>query len=83
MVSGRTRRLVRASEAQVEQIEQRYQELLDVVPAGIYSTDADGRIVEYNRTAAMMWGKRPASPLISFPILPITLHSAGSQPDVS
>jgi two-component system CheB/CheR fusion protein len=34
-------------------------ELLDVLPAAIYTTDADGRITYYNEAAAVLWGCRP------------------------
>jgi two-component system CheB/CheR fusion protein len=34
-------------------------ELLDVLPAAIYTTDADGRITYYNEAAAALWGCRP------------------------
>jgi two-component system, chemotaxis family, CheB/CheR fusion protein len=37
----------------------RPQELLDVLPAAIYTTDADGRITYYNEAAAALWGCRP------------------------
>ena len=35
------------------------QELLDVLPAAIYTTDAKGRITYYNDAAAALWGCRP------------------------
>jgi PAS domain-containing protein len=34
-------------------------ELLDVLPAAIYTTDAKGRITYYNDAAAALWGWRP------------------------
>ncbi len=34
-------------------------ELLDVLPAAIYTTDAEGRITYYNEAAAALWGCRP------------------------
>lgn len=37
----------------------RAHELLDVLPAAIYTTDADGRITYYNEAAAALWGCRP------------------------
>ncbi|HXL63964.1 MAG TPA: HWE histidine kinase domain-containing protein [Xanthobacteraceae bacterium] len=33
--------------------------LLDVLPAAIYVTDADGRITYFNDAAAQLWGRRP------------------------
>jgi PAS domain S-box-containing protein len=34
-------------------------ELLDALPAAIYTTDANGKIIFYNRAAAELWGCRP------------------------
>jgi PAS domain-containing protein len=34
-------------------------ELLDVLPAAIYTTDAKGRITYFNDAAAALWGCRP------------------------
>jgi two-component system CheB/CheR fusion protein len=39
--------------------EERLHELLNLLPAAIYTTDADGRITFYNETAAALWGRRP------------------------
>jgi PAS domain S-box-containing protein len=39
--------------------EQRLHELLNLLPAAVYTTDADGRITFYNETAAALWGRRP------------------------
>jgi len=33
--------------------------LLQALPAAIYATDADGRIIFYNEAAAVLWGCRP------------------------
>lgn len=33
--------------------------VLDVLPAAIYMTDADGQIIYYNEPAAQLWGCRP------------------------
>ncbi|MCW5741508.1 MAG: PAS domain S-box protein [Alphaproteobacteria bacterium] len=33
--------------------------MLDVLPAAIYTTDAQGRITYYNEAAAALWGHRP------------------------
>ncbi len=40
--------------------EQRFRDLLNVLPAAIYTTDAAGRITYYNDAAAELWGHRPA-----------------------
>ena len=39
--------------------EQRLREILAAMPAAIYTTDADGRIIFYNRAAAELWGCEP------------------------
>jgi PAS domain S-box-containing protein len=39
--------------------EKRLNELLNVLPAAIYLTDAEGRITYFNEAAATLWGCRP------------------------
>lgn len=39
--------------------ERRFRELLEALPAAVYTTDAQGRITYYNDAAAEMWGHRP------------------------
>jgi PAS domain S-box-containing protein len=39
--------------------ERRFRELLDALPAAVYTTDAEGRIIYYNDSAAELWGQRP------------------------
>lgn len=39
--------------------ERQFRELLDALPAAIYTTDAKGRITFYNPAAAELWGHRP------------------------
>ncbi|MBW3549569.1 MAG: PAS domain S-box protein [Proteobacteria bacterium] len=51
--------LLKASEAQLQHSEQRFRQLLDVVPAAIYASDANGRILEYNPAAVALWGRHP------------------------
>ncbi|MGZ5927013.1 MAG: PAS domain-containing protein, partial [Rhizomicrobium sp.] len=36
-----------------------YRDVLDGLPAAIYTTDASGRITYYNEAAAKLWGHRP------------------------
>jgi two-component system, chemotaxis family, CheB/CheR fusion protein len=36
-----------------------FSDLLNVLPAAIYTTDADGRITYFNEAAADLWGRRP------------------------
>ena len=40
--------------------DRRFRELLDALPAAVYTTDAEGRITYYNDAAAALWGHRPA-----------------------
>jgi PAS domain S-box-containing protein len=37
-----------------------FRAVVDVLPAALYTTDADGRITYYNDAAAEMWGRRPS-----------------------
>ena len=39
--------------------EKRLHDLLNLLPAAVYTTDAAGRITFYNETAAALWGRRP------------------------
>ena len=39
--------------------DRRFRELLDALPAAVYTTDAAGRITYYNEAAAELWGHRP------------------------
>src|SRR4051812_2661740 len=53
---------VRASGASNETLrerDRRFRELLEALPAAVYTTDAAGRITYYNQAAAELWGCRP------------------------
>jgi PAS domain S-box-containing protein len=50
---------LRAQETQGGRAEH-FHQLLDVLPAAVYTTDAEGRITYYNDAAADLWGHRPA-----------------------
>jgi two-component system CheB/CheR fusion protein len=39
--------------------EKRLHDLLNLLPAAVYTTDAEGRITFYNEAAAALWGRRP------------------------
>ena len=39
--------------------ERRFRELLNALPAAVYTTDAAGRLTYYNEAAAELWGHRP------------------------
>ncbi|MEZ4425697.1 MAG: PAS domain S-box protein [Gemmatimonadota bacterium] len=43
----------------LEEAERRWRLLLDILPAGMYVCDADGRITFFNEMAADLWGRRP------------------------
>ncbi len=47
------------AEARLATSERRYRDLLDALPAAVYTTDADGRITFFNEAAANMAGRRP------------------------
>lgn len=41
------------------QSEQRYRQLMEVLPIAAYTTDAEGRITFFNRNAVELWGRKP------------------------
>ena len=47
------------SRALLRERERRFRQLLDALPAAVYTTDAAGRITYYNDAAAALWGHRP------------------------
>jgi PAS domain S-box-containing protein len=48
------------SQATLLERERRFRELLDALPAVVYTTDAAGLITYYKQAAADLWGHRPA-----------------------
>jgi PAS domain S-box-containing protein len=50
----------KAAEQRLQQREQWYRDLLEALPAAIYTTDAEGRITFFNEAAADLCGRRPA-----------------------
>jgi PAS domain S-box-containing protein len=44
---------------QINASERTLRQLMDVMPAGVYACDEQGRIVFYNRRAAELWGTEP------------------------
>jgi PAS domain S-box-containing protein len=40
--------------------DRQFRDLLDALPAAIYTTDADGHLTYFNTAAAALWGTRPA-----------------------
>jgi PAS domain S-box-containing protein len=49
----------KVAEQRLQQRERWYRDLLEALPAAIYTTDADGRITFYNEAAAELCGRRP------------------------
>jgi PAS domain S-box-containing protein len=47
------------AKARAAESEDRYRQLLQALPAAVYTTDAEGRITYYNRAAAEMSGREP------------------------
>lgn len=47
------------SQASLRERERRFRELLNALPAAIYTTDAAGRVTYYNEAAVELWGHRP------------------------
>ena len=47
------------SQSTLNERERRFRELLNALPAAIYTTDAAGRLTFYNEAAAELWGQRP------------------------
>jgi PAS domain S-box-containing protein len=47
------------AQATLRERDRRFRELLDALPAAVYTTDAAGRITYYNDAAADLWGHRP------------------------
>ena len=43
----------------LHEADERYRRLVDILPAAIYSTDAQGRIMQFNQAAAELWGRAP------------------------
>ena len=48
----------RAEEA-LRESEERYRRLVELMPAAMYTIDAEGRITFYNEQAVVIWGRRP------------------------
>jgi PAS domain S-box-containing protein len=51
---------IRSEDRRLRESERQFRELLDSLPAAIYTTDAAGRITYYNEAAVALAGRRPA-----------------------
>jgi PAS domain S-box-containing protein len=49
----------RRRQAALREHQSRSHELLEALPAAVYTTDANGRITSYNQAAVDLWGRRP------------------------
>ena len=47
------------AEAALRESEERMRQLISLMPAAVYTCDAEGRITFYNRRAAELWGREP------------------------
>lgn len=47
------------AEQALRRSEERINKLISLLPAGVYTCDAEGRITYYNRRAAALWGREP------------------------
>ena len=47
------------AEERLRQAEYHYQQLVQLLPAAVYTCDNDGRITLYNEAAVKLWGRRP------------------------
>jgi len=52
--------VIRDEDRQARESERQFRELLDALPAAIYTTDPTGRITYYNEAAVTLAGRRPA-----------------------
>ena len=43
----------------IDEGESRYRQLVQALPAAVYTCDSEGRILQYNRAAALLWGREP------------------------
>jgi len=57
-VRQRTADLTHAND-ELQQGERRYRELVQSLPAAVYTTDAEGRILLFNDAAVALWGQAP------------------------
>lgn len=50
---------LRRNEARSKESEEHFRQLLEALPAAVYTTDATGRITFFNRAAIELWGRQP------------------------
>lgn len=52
---------IEALNLDLRESEERYRTLFDLVPVAVYTIDREGVIQHFNRRAAELWGREPAS----------------------
>jgi PAS domain S-box-containing protein len=48
-----------ATRKQIEEAEEKYRNLIESMPAAVYTVDKEGYIDMYNKNAVQLWGRRP------------------------
>ena len=48
-----------AARKQIEEAEEKYRNLIESIPAAVYTVDKEGYIDMYNKNAVQLWGRRP------------------------
>lgn len=65
-------------EAALRETQRRYRQLVESVPAALYTCDRDGRIQLYNDAAVELWGRRPTADMAAWCAACRVLHPDGT-----